>query len=120
MERHTVATSKSAANRVRLTPERIRKAACPKDKQQHFIWDDDPRSLGLRITHAGAKAFIFEFRVHGRNGRITIGSADSWDIGQARAEARRLQVLVDADTDPRDHKAAAAAQNARERVEANR
>lgn len=115
-----MATSGHKTKRVHLTPERVRKAACPKGKQQSIIWDDKPRSLGLRITHTGVKSYIFEFRVHGRNGRMKIGSPDSWAIEAARIEARRLQVLVDNGIDPRDDKAEAEAQTARNRAEAKR
>lgn len=119
VEGYPLATTKHTPPRVHLTPERVRRAACPKGKQQRIIWDDSPRSLGLRVTHTGAKSYIFEFRIHGRNGRVTIGS-DAMPIDEARAKARECQTLVDNGIDPRDQKAELAAQRARERAEAKR
>lgn len=113
-------TPKTTPARTHLTPERVRKAACPDGKKQHFIRDDAPRSLALRITSGGAKAFVYEFRVNGRNGRVTIGGADAWAVADARAEARRLQVLVDSGIDPRDEKAERERQAARQRLERER
>jgi len=120
MEDSPLAQAKRTPNRTHFTPERIRKAKCPQGRQQLLVWDDDPRSLGLRVTVSGAKSYVFEFRLHGRNGRTTIGSIEAWDIAAARAEARRLQVLVDSGTDPRDEKAAQARQKERERNEQQR
>lgn len=88
-----------------FTPDRLRKAECPAGKRQQLYWDDDPKSLGLRVTIGGAKAYIFQFRLYGRTGRVTIGAFDAWTIADARAEARRLQVLVDSGVDPREEKA---------------
>jgi len=115
-----LAQAKRTPNRIHFTPDRIRKAKCPQGRQQQFLWDDDPKSLGLRLTAAGAKSYVFEFRLHGRNGRITIGSTQAWDIAAARAEARKLQVLVDSGVDPRDQKAEQARQKERERHEQKR
>ena len=112
-----MAHTSHSSNRVRLTPDRIRRAACPAEKGQAFIWDQDAKCLALRMTRGGAKAFIFQARLHGRSIRQTIGSVDAWDIAGARSEARRLQVLVDSGIDPRDEKAERALQRERERHE---
>ncbi|MDZ7809982.1 MAG: Arm DNA-binding domain-containing protein [Arhodomonas sp.] len=58
-------------------------------RQQAFLWDTAAPGLGLRATSTGAKAYIFQARLHGRTVRQTIGSPEAWDIDAARAEARR-------------------------------
>lgn len=94
-----------ATKRVRLTLERIRKLAPPDGKQAVYVFDDDPRHLSVRITPAGAKSFVYAGKLNGTPFRITIGSVDTWNLDEARAEARRLQTIVDAGRDPRQVKA---------------
>lgn len=75
---------------------------CPVGKQQAFLRDAVTRGLRVRVTAAGAKAFVFETKVNGRTLRHTIGGPDAWTIEAARIEANRLRVLVDGKTDPRE------------------
>lgn len=101
-----------ATKRIRLTLERIRKLAPPEGKQAIYVFDDDPRCLSVRITPAGAKSFIYSGKLNGVALRITIGSVDTWNLDDARAEARRLQTLMDQGTDPRIEKAEKLAETA--------
>ncbi len=108
--------------RERLTPDRIRRFACPVDATQSFLWDTDAPRLAVRAT-AGAKSFIFEAKLNRQTIRVTIGDVKAWNLDDARAEARRLQTLVDQGTDPRQEKAeriaaTVAKQEAARRVEA--
>lgn len=98
--------------RQKLTMERIRKATCPEGKHQAFIWDTDARGLGLRVTYAGGRKYIYQGRFAGQAVRVVIGDPDSdqWTLESARKEARRLQGLVDQGIDPRG-------QRTREKVE---
>lgn len=87
--------------RERLTLERIRRFSCPDGVQQVFLWDSVAPRLAVRAT-AGAKSFIFEAKLNRKTIRRTIGDANVWTLEQARAEANRLQVLVESGTDPRE------------------
>ena len=89
--------------RERLTPERIRRFACPEGAKQVFLWDTEAPRLAVRAT-AGAKSFIFEAKLDRRTIRATIGDVRAWNLDDARAEARRLQTLIDQGTDPREQK----------------
>ena len=85
-----------------LTVSRIEAAACPAGKQQVFLIDKTVPGLKLRVTSGGAKSFVFEARAKGSNTkRYTIGDAASWTLGAARAEARRMRVLMDQGIDPK-------------------
>lgn len=101
--------------RVRLTAGRIRDITA--GEKQKFLWDVEVRHLAVRITPSsnthtrGARAFIFQAKLAGQTVRITIGATEDWGIDEARAEARRLQALIDQGIDPRQHK--------RERIEAD-
>jgi hypothetical protein len=60
-----------------------------------IVWDDEVKGFGLRITAAGAKSYVLNYRAgRGRNApqrRITIGKHGSpWTPELARREARRL------------------------------
>jgi integrase len=98
---------------------KLAKLACEPGKKQTIYWDAKTPGLGLRVTAAGAKSYIFETWLHGKSLRVTIGNVDTWPIDgpsgndkTARAEARRLKALTDQDIDPRDQRrdrAAAAA-----------
>ena len=89
--------------RTKLTAGRIRELTCPTDRAQIFLWDTEAPGLAVRAT-AGARAFVFQGKVNGKDLRVTIGDVRAWSIEDARVEARRLQTLIDQGTDPRDQK----------------
>lgn len=66
--------------------------------------DTEAPRLAVRAT-AGSKSFIFESKLDRRTIRVTIGDVRAWVLDSARAEARRLQTLVDQGIDPREEKA---------------
>lgn len=91
--------------RERLTLERIKRFTCPGGKRQDFLWDSEMPRLAVRATVAGAKSFIFETKLERQTIRMTLGDVAVWTLEAARAEARRLQTIVDAGRDPRQVKA---------------
>lgn len=91
---------------VNFTHARVSNFGCPDGTAEAVLWDSGAAGLGLRARAAGSKTYVFVGRVHGRQFRMTIGSADTWDIQEARAEARRLAVLVDQGVDPREERRA--------------
>lgn len=102
-----------------FTAARIAGYKCEPERQQIIYWDAKAPGLGLRVTAAGARAYIFESRLFGKTVRITIGDPRAWELGNARTEASRLKTLIDDGKDPREVKAAArAAHEARAAAEA--
>jgi integrase len=71
-----------------------------------FLWDDELRGFGLKVTAAGSKSFVFQYRMGGREAktrRWTIGSYGSpWSPATARTEAERIATLVAKGIDPAD------------------
>lgn len=102
--------------KVKFTAGRIDGFQNEPGRGQSFLWDTDAPGLGLRVTVAGAKSYIFQAKLNGQAIRITIGDPKTWSIDDARAEARRLKVIIDNGQDPRQVKAdaLAAEQAARE------
>lgn len=106
----------STKSRTRLTAGRVEGFTCPPGKSQAFLWDSDAPGLLLRVTPTGRKTYAFEGRLRGQTIRRTIGEVKAWGIEQARAEARRLAVALDAGTDPREVEREQEAQRAAEQV----
>lgn len=88
-----------------FTAARIDGFQCEPGKQQSIYWDAKTPGFGLRVTAAGARAYIFESRLFGKTVRVTIGDARAWDLGRARTEASRLKTLIDDGKDPREVRA---------------
>lgn len=88
--------------RVNLTAGVIERLACPTGKAQAFLRDAEAPGLRVRVTAGGAKSFVFEAKLERKTIRRTIGDVRAWSIEEARREARRLAVLLDSKTDPRE------------------
>ena len=71
-----------------------------------FLWDDELAGFGLRGTNNGAKSYVYQYRMGGREAakkRATIGRHGSpWTPETARTEAKRLALLVGQGIDPVD------------------
>lgn len=82
-----------------------------------FLWDDELRGFGVKVTPAGSVSYVYQFRLGGREARTrryTIGAHGSpWTAASARAEAERLAKLVGQGIDP----SAADAKRRRESVD---
>jgi len=65
-----------------------------------ITYDDEVKGFGVRITKAGARAFILNYRAAGRERRITIGSFPDWSVSAARERAKELKREVDNGGDP--------------------
>jgi integrase len=59
-----------------------------------------PRGFGVRVTASGARAFILNYRLRGREHRFTIGAWPDWSALTAVREARNLRQRVDRGEDP--------------------
>ena len=64
-----------------------------------------PRGFGVRVTAAGARAFILNYRLRGREHRFTIGAWPDWSALKAVREARNLRQRVDRGENPLDDRA---------------
>ncbi len=91
--------------KVKFTAGRVAGFKCEAGKKQAFLWCDTVPGLAVRATSNGAKAYIFQRKVSGQTMRVTIGSVQAWGIDAAQAEARRLQIQIDGQDDPRQVKA---------------
>src|ERR1700676_3276898 len=65
-----------------------------------------PRGFGVRVTAGGAKGFVLNYRVGGRECRYTIGQFPDWAALRAVREARTLRQRIDRGQNPLDDRAA--------------
>jgi integrase len=76
------------------------KALAPPPSGNRITYDSEVKGFGVRVTSAGAKAFILNYRAGGRERRITIGSYPDWKVPAARDHAKALKRRIDVGDDP--------------------
>ena len=82
-----------------LTARRIRDAK-PQVKTV-ILWDRELKGLGVRVTAKGAKSFILNYRVDGRERRATLGRCAELSLKDARELAgRELAAIRAGEGDP--------------------
>ena len=59
-----------------------------------FVWDRELRGFGLRVSPGGTKAFIVQYRLDGRDQRVTLGRYGVLTVDEARGQARQLLAAV--------------------------
>ena len=76
-----------------------------------FLWDTDLAGFGLKVTPAGARVYVVQYRAARRLRRYTIGRHGSpWTPEAARREAARLLGIIARGDDPAQAKEAAKAE----------
>src|SRR5690242_20564224 len=61
-------------------------------KGNKIEYDTEVKGFGCRVTAAGAKSFVLNYRTRsGRERRYTIGRFPEWTTSAAREEAKRLK-----------------------------
>jgi integrase len=84
----------------RLTDKRVRDLPPPASGGNKVYYDEDVRGLGVRVTSAGARSWVFNYRASGVERRLTIGDTKAWTVRAARDKANELRRLVDNGGDP--------------------
>ncbi len=80
--------------------DRIVKTLSVPDEGYALHWDTEIKGFGLRVTAAGARSFILNYRANGRARRYTIGAYPDWSVAAAREEAKSLKREIDLGGDP--------------------
>ena len=76
-------------------------------KRDWFIWDTEVRGFGLKVTPAGNRVYVLQYRFNRWLHRYTIGKHGSpWTPNEARTEAERLLGMIADGVDPAEVKAA--------------
>ncbi len=83
-----------------MLTERIIRDAKP-EARPRLLWDEQVRGFGVRITPAGVKSYVLNYRVDGRERRLTIGRCAELSLREARERAGRELVAIRAgEADP--------------------
>ena len=72
-------------------------------QKDSYLWDNDLKGFGLKVTPAGRKVYLIQYRLGGRKGRtrrVTIGVHGVLTADEARARAKQLLGDVAAGRDP--------------------
>lgn len=80
--------------------EKLVRALEPPASGNRISYDSEVKGFGVRVTAAGAKAFVLNYTVAGRERRITIGSVPDWSVAGARDRAKELKRRIDVGEDP--------------------
>src|SRR5665213_912100 len=79
--------------------------AAKKGAKDTFLWDSELRGFGLKITPAGRKVYLLQYRFLGRLRRYTIGQpSGTLTPEEARKRADRLLAQVADGIDPAEKK----------------
>ena len=90
-----------------MLTERLIRDAKPEPKTR-ILWDAQVKGLGVRVTPGGAKAFILNYRVAGRERRATLGRYPAVGLRAARERAgAELAGIRAGDVDPLERQRAA-------------
>ncbi|WP_339951187.1 tyrosine-type recombinase/integrase [uncultured Albimonas sp.] len=76
------------------------------EARARIVYDAALPGFGLRLTPGGARAFVLNYVVSGRERRMTIGRFPAWSTSAAREEARALRRRIDLGEDPMAESAA--------------
>lgn len=78
--------------------------AAAADGRNVFLWDDELPGFGLRITAAGVKSYVIQYRFAARSRRMTVARHGVMTPDEARKEARLLLAEVARGVDPAERR----------------
>lgn len=99
--------TKAAPNTAKLTDALCRDAPpCPAESTSatKTTWDTEIKGFGLRVTKAGTKAFVLNYRYKNQLRQLTIGSFPEWTVKAARKHASDLKTQIDKGADPQNER----------------
>jgi integrase len=85
--------------RQRLTDAIVKRLPVP-ERGYRVTRDADTRGFAVRVTAAGARSFVLDYYIRGRDRSITVGRFPDWSVTAARARAQALRREIDVGNDP--------------------
>jgi integrase len=84
----------------KLTDKIVKELPAP-ERGNKTTYDTEVKGFGIRVTAAGARSFVLNYRTRaGRERRFTIGAFPAWKTTAARAEAAELKKQIARGGDP--------------------
>jgi integrase len=97
---------------MKLTKATVEGVKLAQGKSETIIFDEALPGFGLRIRAGGKRTWIAQYRLGSKQRRVTIGTVETLDAGEARDRAKDALAKVQLGADPQEEKAAARAQAA--------
>ena len=94
---------------MKLTKATTGRIALPHGKTDAIFFDEDDPGFGLRIRGGGKRTWVVQYRVGGKQRRVTLGTLNALDPEKARKAARDRLAQVTLGGDPQADKVAARA-----------
>jgi integrase len=86
--------------RIKLTKAVVASLPTP-EQAQAFVWDSVLKGFGVRVSCAGVKTYVAQFKVRGgKERRMAVGRCDRVALDKARIEASKLISAADLGGDP--------------------
>ncbi|UWQ21594.1 site-specific integrase [Jannaschia sp. W003] len=95
----TTDTARTPPARVRIS-DKLARSLEPPASGNRIVYDDTVRGFGLRVTAKGARSFVLNYRMKGRERRITIGQYPAWSVAAARKQAEDYRRRISLGDDP--------------------
>jgi integrase len=89
---------------MKITATTIRSLVLPAGKKEDFFWDDDVAGFGIRLRKGGSRTLVFQYKLGGKQRRMTLGSVTALDVGKTRETAKDLYAKVRLGQDPQGEK----------------
>ena len=83
----------------RINEKTIRSLVKP-SQGSNITYDSEVKGFGFRLGSTGSASFILNYRIDGRERRITIGQYPVWSMAKAREQASKLRLMADNGIDP--------------------
>jgi hypothetical protein len=86
--------------KIRITQTFATRVKPPAKSKSRIHYDSEIAGFGLRVTEKGAKSFVLNYLIHGRERRYTIGSLGEYTAETARDKAIELRRQIRDGVDP--------------------
>jgi hypothetical protein len=71
-----------------------------RETRPDLVWDNETRSLCVRVYGDGSQSFIFVYRIDDRQHFIRIGKTPIWSLEAAQDRAKKLRAILNKGNDP--------------------
>jgi hypothetical protein len=103
---HMIADTVRTQKEKRKLSDQLARDIKPPQSGNQIVYDDRLAGFGLRVTASGARSFILNYRIKGRERRITLGQYPTWTVLAARKQAEQLRRQIDVGIDPLEERIA--------------
>lgn len=75
-------------------------AALKAKAERYEVWEPNRTGLGVRVSPAGRKSWVYMYRYQGRPRRMTLGAYPAMGLAKARVKHAKSKELLEKGTDP--------------------